>query len=201
MKISSSIPSLPGSTAQPMWLLTFSDLITLLLTFFVLRYAIAIGNNLKTASNFKENNSAIITIDPFQIINNIDNNDLPALIPEQIQKNSHFLLAIDSAGFVSGTETLTFEATVAIKSLAKVLTQKNLAAKIVGISYTSLDETDFHYSQWDLAGARTMAIYRQLVDAKVSPYALSLGSKVIDNKNNSPQITKSDLVRIVIYKP
>ena len=192
------------SIGQPAWLLTFSDLITLLLTFFVLRYAVAAGEAIHSIDDTK-GSDAIVSINPEEVIHNTpfqllhdSEDDLSALLIDKIQENDSLLLSIDKSGFQSGTESLTFEGIIAVKSLARILTQKNLAASITGLSYTRGDDRGLHYSEWDLAGARTMAIYRQLVDAKVSPYALSMENKVIDN---SEQQTMSDLVRIVIYKP
>jgi chemotaxis protein MotB len=202
-----NITSNTESLGQPAWLLTFSDLITLMLTFFVLRYAVASGNNLLQAKNLKEK-EFIVSINPEELVEKtpfvIANNqveDVSSLLYDKLQENNSLLIAVDISGFEAGTQSLTFKGTVAIKSLAKVLNQKNLSAFIQGLAHKGHDELGSNYSEWDLAGARAMAIYRQLVDANVSPYTLSLGSKVLDNKEGSKQQSNIDLVRIVIFKP
>ncbi|MCC6932433.1 MAG: OmpA family protein [Deltaproteobacteria bacterium] len=160
--------ALTGNT-QPAWLLTFSDLLTLLLTFFVVRYAL-----IHQAPEEVRKSLSLVLNSNFREAGTRGNDSLPASI-------SGSALEINEDIFQLGQSTLNFENTIKVRSIAKALVARK-AKSIIIYAETSANKGN----NWDLAKERALVIYRQFIDAGVERKSISLSFydlTLADNKS------------------
>ena len=148
------------------WILTFSDLLLLLLTIFVMRYS--------TFRTAKEDLIPIKMSSSDKIIFSDATPDfgLETDVKSSSKSNSNssnkktsddIRILIPESGLIKGSEELTFHMVEAVNSIIKVTSKTNWTIHI-----TSVDPS------WELASARAVALMRQIYDAGVSMEAVNV---------------------------
>ena len=168
------------SNAQPTWLLTFSDLLTLLLTFFVLRYAMV--HNLPEQT--KESLSSPIIAAARQTPEKTNTRD---------QQKDPLLTTLNETIFLGDNVDLSFSSAVRIKSLAKAAVERQ--AKSVLILVTAPTDNDH---TWALASKRIQSVYRQFLDAGVERKTIALSFYAATKKENTVNYAASEEGKVQI---
>lgn len=139
---------LAGST----WLITFTDLMTLLLTFFVLRLSML---------SIPQPN-AVFTPPPAKTVRQSPQMKLHRKVYEF---NNEF--------FVPGTQELSFQGASSLKSIHQLLPSDLKKINVAVYADDALLNTTQYPSSWELARAQAVRILRQLIDAGVDSQAIS----------------------------
>lgn len=174
------------ATSQPAWMLTFSDLLTLLLTFFVLRYALS-------------EYSSSPDIDPETI--------LKPVIPLEAyddKESPNLMLTLEENSLQGNANEFSFANIIALKTFAKTATHKKYLVQVVSKFEKSTQKDSLFSSGWDRANARALAIYRQLIDAGVQANNLSFSIKELpSNTTGQPTLNKmatsTEIFNIIAY--
>jgi chemotaxis protein MotB len=177
------------------WLLTYADLITLLMVFFVLLFAMSKTDTAKfqqlAASLHNALGSGIMTgskSDPFT--QNSGNPD--SIIEQQVfdhiksavnkfTKDNNLdgskIISITVSGallFYNGTDQIKSDGTTLLKSIGEEVRSLTNNVRIEGHTDDIPIESDRFSSNWDLSAARAVAVVRYMADqAKIQPKRLS----------------------------
>lgn len=134
------------------WLITFTDLMTLLLTFFVLRLSMLSIPQ----PNLMVSPPAAKTV-----------TQSPAI------KLHRRIYEFNNEFFVQGTQDLSFQGESSLKSIHQLLPLDLKKINIAVYADDALLNTAQYPSSWELARAQAVRILRQLIDAGVDSQAIS----------------------------
>ena len=185
------------------WMLTFSDLLTLLLTLFVLRLSMSsLSKNPEVAGEIPGDGTAAQTTDPDTegthktpeqspgaLFTGIATRQLTETLGEPLQQQgekayfaSDFeverlgdgsVIKLGGSTFQAGSDELSFRAAEAVSALAKGLIGTISRIRIAGHTDDVPINTDRFPSNWELSGARAISVARQMIDAGVDERSIS----------------------------
>jgi chemotaxis protein MotB len=194
----------PGRAAAPCntqsWLVTFNDMITLLMVFFVLLFAMG-GMDLKRFKSARNAlQSALGVLDagqhaPGEIISDQSNKAAPAvekraangettdrnlqleatagLQAEYTAKGIHLTLD-DKLLFASGHAQLSADGATLLDKVARIIKPLRRSIRVEGHTDNQPIETPLFPSNWELSTARAISVVKYLIDrAGIAPQALS----------------------------
>lgn len=177
------------------WMLTFSDLLTLLLTFFVLRISMStldaskIQEMLKGVQRVSESEGEGI---PDLGVAASLSRELTSLLgaptnvrgeSAEVEFSSDIRLRADGEGallylggstFESGSDELTPSGRVAVRQLTRVLLDHDYLIDIAGHTDTVPIHNERFSSNWELSAARAIAVARELISLGCEPERLSV---------------------------
>jgi chemotaxis protein MotB len=196
------------------WMITFSDLMMLVLTFFVLRYSMSsiqpqtfresVSDSEVTSPSRFDIQSAELSATKAENFSSVAGLLVSTLgYPEQTEQGSlryrgavalstrgnATLLVLGSSAFSSGDDQLTFHAAEALHALALWLRTSPARARIS--AYTDATTSESFNSNWELSLARSLAAGRQIVDAGVEESRL----EVMGYANTKPLFTDGNPLR------
>lgn len=185
------------------WLLTFSDLLTLLLTLFVLRLSMSSlskhseaagavpgsGNAQQAVHSGQQGTNSNPEQSPGAFFTGIASTQLKAALGGPVQESgdkvsfpSDFelerrgdgsIIRLGGSTFAPGSDELSFRAAEAVSALAKGLAGKNARIRVAGHTDDTPINTERFPSNWELSGARAIAVARQMIDAGVDERSIS----------------------------
>ena len=198
------------------WLATFSDLLLLMLTFFVLRLSMSdfgtILSNAEFQKGDQQEQSEFVGEEGTEaehavVMDWLRGNQLlhqPAagrpgpsqqdLELESLQEGDRIWLG--SGGFVPGSAELTFRGTEVSRALGRLIAERGLGVSISVHTKSSAYLADFS-SAWELSNARALVLQRQMIDAGVgssavflSGYADSKPFRAVDHLKQGKTLTR-----------
>ncbi len=208
------MPPIVTPTAAPQWMTTWADLMTLLLSFFVMRFAAMSVDHHKleeTLQHFRRSNRQTTaapsthcaarpdTVKEFQAIL-AERLGLPPLAgwPAKeatgkqgitLRLNDHGAVLILHHGlFSTGSAELTFQGQELVGTIGRAVHARNaeleLRAKCADFSSGAALEAPGLLTPWDLGAARSAALIRELMNAGVNPTALLVSFNPRKDPNN-----------------
>lgn len=196
------------------WLITYADMITLLLSFFVLLVAMSrtdaalferviksfqatVGQSVRLEEKAKEAafKAEILGSQQRELINRVDSilksaPDLP-FITTQFDRNRLLITIQDQALFPSGEATLLPQAKATLARVAEVLrTFPEYRVDIKGHTDSRPIDTPAFPSNWELSAVRATTVLRFMLDQGISPFRMTAtGLADIDPiaPNDSPE--------------
>lgn len=193
----------PHNVPDNAWMLTFSDLLTLLLTLFVLRLSMSsLSKNTEAAGDIRNDGTAAHTTSPDSrgehqtpeqspgaLFTGIATRQLTESLGKPLEKEgdkvsfaSDFeverrgdgsVIKLGGSTFQPGSDELSFRAAEAVSALAKGLIGKKSRIRIAGHTDDVPINTDRFPSNWELSGARAISVARQMIDAGVDERSVS----------------------------
>lgn len=175
-------------------MLTFSDLLTLLLTFFVLRISMASLDAEKVED----------MLDAVQLADKVAQASVKESVasgierelqqrfgePERVKGTTNekrfrsdirlkptpqgALLYLGGSTFESASDELTDEGRIAIRQIGRILAAKELTIDIAGHTDDIPIQTERFQSNWELSAARAIAVARDLISLGISPERISV---------------------------
>ncbi len=150
------------------WMISFSDLITLLLSFFVLFHALSPHGEKAPALQSNENTKREPYASKFRDLN------LPAELPVS-ETDQGVTIFLEGSGFFNHGTELTLAATEKIVTLARLL--KDHPVRIIVTAHTHeqelMTESRDYPSSWELSSRRALIVSRQMIDAGVERSAIA----------------------------
>jgi flagellar motor protein MotB len=142
-----------------LWSVSFADLMMLLLSFFVLRYALAAPKPGEVPAAMEEPTAAAPAPPP------------PGMMESRLRFDNLFS---DPAG-----AELSFSGTATVRALAQRVRSKGLSLELVLYTREEGSGESGRIAAWTLTERRARALVRQILDAGVDPSRLRLGSKIL----------------------
>ncbi len=197
------------------WLISFSDLLILLLTFFVLRYSmysadpqvipkpiikpkIEVIENRKL-SFFEELRIHLANIHQLSSLNEPTKSFRFSSLIEIYPHGLGALTTLGTGTFYPGTNELTFQAREQLTALGYALKNKPYEMNIEAHSSNASVGTGF-ISNWDLSLAQALTVKRQLIDASVGEQSVSIAGYGGSKPENQFGKRQDNRVEIYLYK-
>lgn len=170
---------------EDLWLLSFADLVTLLLGFFVLLYAAsasegdayrAIADSLRELVDGEPARTAAGSIASLatQMDRHIDASGLSAQVELRHTPHGLEVTAASSLLFAPGSAILDQQARHLLDTLAALLIKApDLVVRVEGHTDDTPIQTSAYPSNWELSAARAVGVVRHLIGHGVTPQRLS----------------------------
>lgn len=168
------------------WLISFTDLLFLLITFFVLQISMSklpniLASTTVKSSDFASEKSELQNSQPPVAVQSIIDIAANGSNVSSIFSNGKLYLNIPNVMFVKAKGQLSFAGEEFIKNLGLTLKDKNYKIFIHGLADSIESEFYLEHSKWKLTEQRTASIWRQLIDAGVEKSLISLSAGFINN--------------------
>ncbi len=197
------------------WLISYADLVTLLLALFIVMYAASDDNRAaKIAESFAGQNSSGNGVLPGQ--KSIDDKnekprisllDNPILIEKtKIRKTKQgIVVSLSETGFfASGDASINRQAEEVIQAIAASLKNTDQLIRIEGHTDSSPISTSRYSSNWELSTARASSVLLKLLELNIPPKRLSAagygGFQPITSNDSAEGKAQNRRVDIVILK-
>ena len=165
------------------WLISYADLVTLLLALFIVMYAAADHDRAKKiAESFNGQNSGdgvLPANDGEKDKNSLTEKillDNPVLLQKTKIRQSErgLIVSLSEAGFFApGDNAISSEAENVIKTLADSLQSNQVPIRIEGHTYSTPISTARYSSNWELSTARASSVLQEFVKKGIAPERLS----------------------------
>lgn len=162
------------------WLLSYADLVTLLLALFIVLYAASDRDRAqKIASSFAARNTAGDGILPG---NDADKATETKILENVVlmqktkmrQTSRGLIISLSEAGFFApGDATVSAEAETVIRTLAETLKDRPLPVRVEGHTDSTPISSPRYPSNWELSTARASSVLARLLDNGIAPERLS----------------------------
>lgn len=178
-----------AQAAHSGWLVTFSDLLTLLLTMFVMRYAMstisstALQDTIGAADRKLPADTTPGTTPASQLTESLsmslgseliasfgDNSDAPVLWRIE---NDQVVLVLSGTYFLSESDELSFRGKELLSSLTKSVSDRVGAVRIAAYTEEDPPSSAEYPSPWELSRAQALAVARQMIDAGLPESVIS----------------------------
>lgn len=179
----------------PFWLVTFSDMVTLLLTFFVMIVSMSEVEvkKFKEALSYFQGRTSVLTHDAVtpamnqqlmtiaqskdqaeryeELLEFLEENDLEEKVEVQLTPNGLHLTIADSVMFNSGEAVLIEPSRTVLRFIVGLLDDRIKAVIIEGHTDDRPIRTHRYPSNWELSSARAASVVRFMLDIKDIPDA------------------------------
>ncbi|MET0752711.1 MAG: OmpA family protein [Pyrinomonadaceae bacterium] len=162
------------------WLLSYADLVTLLLALFIVLYAASDRDRAqKIASSFASQNTNGDGILPG---NDADKTSETRILENPIlmqktkmrQTSRGLIISLSEAGFFSaGDATVSADAETVIKTLAETLKDSQTPVRVEGHTDSTPISSPRYPSNWELSTARASSVLARLLENGIAPERLS----------------------------
>jgi chemotaxis protein MotB len=166
------------------WLLSYADLVTLLLALFIVMYAASDHERAKEiAKSFSSRNlggdgilpehSALVgNEDRFE--EKLQSNPVLSGKTKMRQTERGFVVSISEAGlFAPGEATVSDQAGEILRSIAESVADKTIPIRVEGHSDSTPISNSKYPSNWELSAARASSVLIKLTEAGIAPERLS----------------------------
>lgn len=193
------------------WLLTFSDLLTLLLTLFVMRYAMSAIDNQRwlglaasvrsavhgpaMIDETKSKHDTLVKLE--QLLRGIEQASSEGVTAVLQRRGNKAVIELSGSVFFGSTDELTVSGKHRLLELARALVGLPVLIDISAhAQLTARDESPFA-SPWDLSSAWAAATVRQFIDAGVSRSVISAAG-IADIQQDEDEESKKPARRLEI---
>lgn len=164
-----------NSSEDSPWLLAYSDMVTLLLAFFVLFFAISqmdMGKFEMIMEYFSENNKSM----PLPVLEEklkalVEEHQLEQSVEVELRPDGVMVNFQDNILFDSGRAELKDKSLPILSALAEVLNAADVIERRIEVQghtdSVPLSENALYPSNWELSTARSSSVIRQLLDTHV----------------------------------
>jgi len=169
IKLPQHLTAGPDKDDQP-WMLSYSDMVTLLLAFFVLFFAISQVDQVKFEAIMQHFNSKSYM--PLHVLEEkfkelIRQHDLEKSVDVQLTPDGLLVNFQDNILFQSGKAELNARAFPILKELARILTEATVSSRSIQVEgHTDtlpIVKDSLYPSNWELSGARSARVIRYLI--------------------------------------
>ena len=161
-----------SETFASAWLLSFSDLMTIMLAFFVLRFSLSQQADLDIPNAATIVPGEIRSIaSAGRILGHVGDSHLagsiftPLFDIQEIEEGK--LVRLGASSFAINSEELTFAGATFVRAVAKDIESGKSRVLIMGHTDSSPIHSGPFASNWELSSARALGVVRQLLDAGV----------------------------------
>jgi chemotaxis protein MotB len=200
-----------GHKNDERWLITYADLITLLLVFFIVLYATGASqtkfSKLAKALSTSLKQPTPITHDPnVKLVSTIAGSSTPEAMKVTQQLRGVVISLLDKSFFTPGSSVLLPAAKPMLKKLAVGLNRNKFPIRVEGHTDASPISTPLFPSNWELSSARASAVVRFLIqEGRVTPVRCSAvglaDTHPVALGNNPASYQKNRRVEIIVEKP
>lgn len=176
------------------WMIAFSDLLTLLITFFVMRLSMKTLDQVSITELFNNKSAPAITQTEVKL------NEVTAMLTGELERvlgsplaempdeNSlHYINGINikpwktgsviwlsGGSFLPASDELSREAVYGVRALSRILSEQDVQLKIAGHTDNTPINSSRFPSNWELSTSRAIAITKQLIDEGVQGGRISV---------------------------
>lgn len=178
----------PAETHRDRWLISYADLVTLLLALFIVLYAASDKERAKLiAQNFNQNLSGeavsgsgvlpgadSLISERTRIEGVLASNPFFASRAKVTQTNRGVIVSLAEAGFfASGEAEINAEAAQLVDAIAESLIDSKVNVRVEGHTDSTPISTSRYPSNWELSTARAAVVLSRLTDRGIAPERLS----------------------------
>ena len=160
------------------WMLTFSDLLTLLLTFFVMRISVSSLDVERLVELLRFDETTPVEREAEKEVVPLSEQLAQALhtLPSKSIKtvDDGAVISLGGATFITGSDELSVEALVAVSQLAQPLVANKAAVRIAGHTDNVPISGGRFPSNWELSAARAISVARVLIASGVPPQRIAV---------------------------